>query len=127
MKQGGGTIIDFAKKQGHNAEEVKDILIFLSQGGQNEVTYYGNVRSNKTPYENIKLVDCFSEENPDLDNVFLINGSVNFFGGAESKYLLKIWEMCAKAKKITYYFVDTLLGLHTDIWKIIEKKENNDA
>lgn len=123
LKQGGGSIIDFSKDQGHNAEEIKDILLFLAQDSSNEITYYGHVKSTYSPKSNIKLVDCFSTDSYDLDNVFLINGSINFFGGAEAKYLLKIYELTARAKKLTYYFVDTLLPLETNIWKIIEKKK----
>lgn len=126
MKIGNHTV-DFSKEQNHNAEEIKDLIKLLASNKQNTIRYYGKIRGkfDNVP-SNVLLYDIVKPEfsnhslngliaPPVLDHVFLINSSINFFGGKDDPYTLKTFDLVARAKNITFYFVDSLLGFHTDL------------
>lgn len=133
----GNHTVDFSKEQNHNAEEIKDLIKLLATNKNNVICYFGKIRGTfENLPENVVLWDIVKnelyasskqgkfEKLPNLQNLFLINSSINFFGGKDDPYTLKTFDLVSNAKNITFYFVDSLLGFHTEL--DISKREWKD-
>ena len=106
--------------------EAKHIVEMLVKGGI-EVTVYTKILSKDIipNYITIRNIEDTYKELNDMqyDKLIVINGSINFFGGAEAPdQILNYWMINNFKGKVFYIYCDPALNLK-QVWGSIEKKE----
>lgn len=107
--------------------ETVSIIKMLQYGGANVIAYTKILKGEKTEFTNIKIkqiLDYYDNINSEnLDALVVLNGTVNFFGGAEDKAQLANYHIINNFKgQIFYIYCDPSLILK-QIWPSVEKKE----
>ena len=105
--------------------EAISICKALTQGGA-EVHVFTKILSKDTLHPSIVWHDIlFDRATGDVDVLLVINGSVNFFGGAEDRAQILNYEIINRFKgQVVYVMCDPELPL-TQIWDNVSKKQND--
>lgn len=121
-----GARIVFGDKVGSSggSGEAANLINMLAEGGYDVHCYTKILNKDPIP-EHVVMHDIESEFDsmPQYDMLFVINGIVNFFGGAEDRsQILNYWIMNHCKCPIAYLYCDPNLHFR-QIWSSIEKKE----
>ena len=104
--------------------EAGSIINMLVKGGAEVNCFTKILKKDESPNHVImhQISDEYQTVN-DYDALIVINGKVNFFGGAEDKEsILNYWMINNFKGKVIYVYCDPNLSL-SQIWKSIESKE----
>ena len=118
----GGRIAN--AEHGITSFEAVSVAKMLSMGGF-EVDCFTKIseRDKPIPELNIKeITEHHEEATKNYDALVVLNGNINFYGGAETpEQLLNLKIINNFDGPVLYMFIDTLLPL-VNIWKSVEKK-----
>jgi hypothetical protein len=111
-------------KSGSSGGSIEAISIIEMIKNQNQVTCYTKILPKDEKVQGVEFLQIEENyQNLDYDVLLIINGNVNFFGGAENKLDLLNYTIINNFKgKIFYVLCDPNLTLK-QIWKSVEKKE----
>jgi len=122
LKLGGRLTWDSKDRTG-GLGEAKSICELLSHIFQINVYTKLLAKEDPNPMENINIYEIKETEDIIDDHLFVFNGNVNFFGGAEDPEQIKNYKLINSFKGTVYYiWIDPELYLK-QIWPSMSKKE----
>lgn len=127
IKLGARISFDSLGTSGGTGETIS-IIKMLALGGAEVVAFTKIIKNeSQNPMDNVSVVpilDWYRESNNmGLDALLVLNGNVNFFGGAEDAHQIANYHIINNFKgKVFYVYCDPSLTLK-QLWPAIEKKE----
>ena len=127
IKLGARISFDSLGTSGGTGETIS-IIKMLALGGAEVVAFTKIIKNeSQNPMDNVSVVqilDWYQESNNmGLDALLVLNGNVNFFGGAEDAHQIANYHIINNFKgKVFYVYCDPSLTLK-QLWPAIEKKE----
>lgn len=124
-----GARVSFNSKDSSGGNgEARSIIKMLASDSRNDVVVYTKVLSKdcESPYSNVNIYDIETHHtscnSQNYDALVVINGNVNFFGGAEDvPQILNYWMINNIKCPVFYVHCDPALSLR-QLWPAIEPK-----